>query len=59
VAGSLMAGMARLDKARHPAAQIQRVGLGHRSSPPKRFETSESRSRNAEKPMIQSEPTLL
>jgi transposase len=32
---------------RHPAAQVQRVGLGHRSSPPKRAKMSESRSRHA------------
>ncbi len=45
--GGLLAGMARLDKACHPAPQIQRVGLGHRSSPPERAEMSESRSRYA------------
>jgi hypothetical protein len=42
-----MAGMAGLGKARHPAAQIQRLGLGHRSSPPERATMSESRSRRA------------
>ena len=30
VPGRGMAGMSRLDKAHHPFAQIQRVGLGHR-----------------------------
>jgi hypothetical protein len=59
VAGGRVTGMARLDKARHPAAQVQRIGLGHRSSPPKRAKMSESRSRYAGKPTIQSEPTLL
>ncbi len=59
MARSFMAGMPRLDKARHPAPQIQRGGLGHRSSPPKRARMSESRSRHAEKPTIQSELPLL
>jgi hypothetical protein len=36
VPGCGMAGTACLDKARHPAAQIQRIGLDHRSPPPKK-----------------------
>jgi len=55
VPGRGMAGVPRLDKARHPAAQIQRVGLGHRSSPPKRAKMSEPRSRHAVYFSIQSE----
>jgi hypothetical protein len=47
VAGGLMAGVPRLDKARYPAAQVQRIGLGHRSSPQTRVRMSESQSRHA------------
>jgi hypothetical protein len=45
--GCLLAGMTGLDKAHHPAPQIRRVGLGHRSSPPTNGKMTEARSRHA------------